>query len=254
MARTRTLAQLRADVCYRGDFVDGGSGGRHSSANLNRLINQAIQEFRRQVTEAGCDVYIAQSATTCGTSATPDASNWAPRDYLALPSDFYHLKGVDISLNGTTVAMMDFAQIERNIFKQIPSWLSNSGVGMPVMYKLGGFNAAGARVVKVIPSADSAYPCVIWYLPVPPDLAQDSDTFDGIAGYEDWIVNRAAAYALARDQASQPMYQALMLENAKLEQKMALEFATSNGVLHRVDTKALRNYLEQVSRGNFGFM
>lgn len=254
MARTRTLAQLRADVCDRADIVDGGSGGRHSSANLNRRINQAIQQFRRLVTESGSDTYITQVTATTSASSIPDASNWAPRDYLALPSDFYHLKGIDISINGTTVSMMDFNQFERNLFRQIPSWLTNAGVGFPVLYKLGGFNAAGSRVVKLIPAADAAYNAVIWYLPIPADLASDSDTFDGLAGYEEWVVYRAAADSLGRDQASQPAYAMCMGEMQKLENAMCFEFASANGAGRRTDTEALRNYLTQVSRGNFGMI
>ena len=238
----------------RADIVDGGTTGRHTTANINRRINQAVQAFRRMVTEAGADTYITQAPFTCSTSSTVDAANWAPRDYIALPSDFYHLKGIDISLNGTTVPMLDFDMLERNIFRQIPSWLSNSGVGMPVMYKLGGYNAAGSAVVKIIPSADTAYQGVIWYLPIAPELVNDSDTFDGIAGLEEWVVNRACMDTMLRDQASQPLYAALAAENAKLEADYTFQIASSGPPAHRVDSQALRNYLAQVTRGNFGFL
>lgn len=252
MSRTRTLAQLRADVCDRADITDGGTTGRHTTANLNRRINQAIQQYRRLITDCGVDTYIVPYATTTNTSATADANGWAPRDYLALPNDFYHLQGIDIQTGGTTVPMLDFMQLERNLFKIAPAWLASGGAGMPIFYKLGGFNAAGSRLVKIIPSADNSYNAVVWYLPVPADLVADGDTFDGLAGYEEWIVNRAAMDSLLRDGGQTvPVYAALAAENAKLEAEMVFTFATQAGAGRRVDSKALRNRMVQLSRGDW---
>jgi hypothetical protein len=254
MARTRTLAQLRADVCDRCSIVDGGTTGRHTTANLNRRINEAIQRFTRLVTESGNTIYVKQSPGTTSTSSTPDTTNWAPRDYIALPSDFYHLEGIDITVGSTTAPMMDYDQIERNMFRIAPSWLANGGIGTPVFYKLGGVNQAGSRLVRIIPGSDVVYSYVIWYLAVPPDLAADSDTFDGIAGYEEWIVNRAGMDSMLRDSTSEPLYQALALENAALEQKMTFEFASAQGAGRRVDTRALRERMIRMSRGDWRWM
>lgn len=251
MSRTRTLLQLRQDVCDRADITDGGTTGRHTTANLNRRINQAIQQYRRLVTDCGCTLFVKQTAGTTSTSSVVDTENWAPRDYIAMPADFYHLEGIDITLGETTVPMIDFMQLERNAFKMSPSWLASGGVGMPVFYKLGGVNQAGSRVAKIIPSAGSAYAYVLWYLPIPTDLAADGDTFDGIAGYEEWVVYRAVADSLFRDGTAQAAYQSCMMEMARLENKMAYEFANSAGPGRRVDTKSLRDRLLQVSFGDW---
>lgn len=251
MSRTITLGQLRAAVCARGDITDGGTTGRHTTAQLNGYINDAIQEFRRLVTDCGVTWYIKQVAVSTSTSATPDAANWAPRDYLAMPADFYHLEGIDITTGGTTAPMLDFVQYERDVFKLAPAWLSNGGMGMPILYKLGGYNAANALVAKIIPSADGVYSCVIWYLPIATDLVIDADTFDDIAGYDKWIITRAAMDTMTRDGASQPTYQALAAENARLEQAMRFQFASAAGPGHRTDTRALKARLVQLSRGDW---
>jgi len=251
MSRISTLAQLRDAVCTRADVVDGGTTGRHTTAALNRYINQAIQQFRRLVTDSGCTIYIASVQATTSTSSTPDANNWAPRDYLAMPSNFYHLEGIDIVTGGTTVPMLDFMMLERDLFKLAPAWLATGGAGMPIFYKLGGFNAAGDQVAKIIPSADSAYTCTIWYLPIATDLVGDSDPFNGLAGYEEWVVNRAAMDALLRDGAAGNSYTALAGENARLEHKMAFEFANAAGPGRRIDSKALRSRMIQLSRGDW---
>lgn len=250
MSRTRQLSDLRADVCLRADIVDGATGGRHPSTEINRYINQAIQRFRRLVTDCGNPYYRALSLATTSTDSTPDANNWAPRDYLALPTDFYHLIGIDITTNGTTVNMMPYAELERNMFKFAPAWLASGGVGMPVFFSLGGQNAAGARIVKIIPSASNAYPVQMWYLPIATDLVNDTDLFDGVAGYEDWVVNRAAMDALLRDN-NPGRYQLLAAENAALQQKMTLEFANTDGPGRRLDSKAIRQRLMWLSRGDW---
>lgn len=239
MARTRSLAQIRADVCYMADISDGGTTGRHTTANLNRRINEAVQQFTRLVTDAGSPTYLKQSVVNTSTSATVDANNWAPRDYLALPSDFYHLVGVDLTIGGSTISLQDFMTLDRNMFRDAPSWLTNNGVGRPDSYQLGGSNAAGSRILRIIPSADAVYSCVIWYLPAPADLVADGDTFDGIAGFEDWVVNRVVMDAMGRDSNATP-YQVAQTENAKLESDMAFQFAKAAGPGRKVDARLMR--------------
>lgn len=241
MARSRALADLRDDVCLAADVKDGGATGRHTTTAINRRINQAIQYFTRLVTEAGSDWYIAQVSGTTGTSATADSAGWAPRDYIPMPDDFYHLKGIDISNGSTTVSMRDFMELERNRSRDAPWWLniSNPGVGVPRYYKLGGLNQNSKRVAKVIPSSDGSYAYTVWYLPVPPDLVNDTDEFDFIAGYEDWVVNRAALDLLKRDGATQPTYATLAAENDKIEQEMRFNFACAQGAGRRVDSLLL---------------
>lgn len=250
MSRTRTLAQLRADVCDRADIKDGGTTGRHTSANLNRRINQAIQQYQRLVTECGSPVYLKQTATTTGTSSTVDANNWAPRDYLALPTDFYHLHGIDITLGGTTVSMTDFMSSERNMYRDAPTWLTSNGVGIPAYYQLSGYNAAGSQIVRVLPGANAAYACVIWYLPIATELSGDSDTFDGLAGYEEWVVYRAAMDSLVKDGTS-PAYQACAAEAQRLEAQMTAQFARNAGPGRRVDSRMTRQRLDRWTRGDW---
>lgn len=250
MARTRTLAQLRADVCDRADIVDGSTTGRHTTANLNRRINEAVQQFMRLVTRCGSPLYLKQSAVSTATSATVDAANWAPRDYLAMPSDFYHLVGIDVTDGQNTIPMQDFMTLERNLYRDMPSWLAGTLVGRPVAYQLGGTNAAGSRVAKIIPGADAVYACTLWYLPVVADMSGDSDTFDGIAGFEEWVVNRAVMDSLIRDRETSG-FQLAAAENVKLEKDMAWQFATMAGPGRKVDAYAQRRRTAFLARNGW---
>lgn len=245
MSRTRTLIQLRGDVCDRADVVEGS---RHTTAALNRRINQSIQRYQRLLADLGCPRALKYSPYTMSTSTTVGADNIAPNSYILLPSDYYHLVGIDVTFGSTTLALLPSEEFERNQFRDSPSWLAFSGLGMPVYYREGLALAAGAAV-RVFPSADQAYQMTVIYVPKATELVADGDTFDGIAGYEEWIVNRAALDCLAHDrQQDQPSYAGIMAENDQLQREMALQWASS---ARRVNTQAMRDRLSRYTRGDY---
>lgn len=260
MARTRTLIQLRADVCDRADIIEGD---RHPTAQLNRRINQAIQQFRRTVTECGCDYYLARIAMVTSASTTPNASGWAPCDYLPLPADFYHLVGIDMIPNngGNLITMQNFMRVQRNEFQEYSS--ETSGIhrtpGIPLLYRISGYlrnviTYDDTQIVQLIPRADAVYNCTIWYLPIAKDLTVDADPFDGVAGYEEWVVNLAALDSLKHDGlTNQALYGQIQNENEALKASMAQQFgATEGGAERRVDTYAMRRSLGRINRWRYG--
>jgi hypothetical protein len=254
MSRSSTLVNLRGYVCDRADIVEGS---RHPTATLNRRINQAIQRFRREVTECGCEYYLVRLPMQTSASTTANPSGWAPCDYLVLPNDFYHLSGIDIMAGGSTYAMMDFVRAERNQFQD---YLTEAGVsiirgsGLPIYYRISGqlrniISYDDSLIVQLIPRADAVYNVTLWYLAIPRDLVVDADTFDGIAGYEEWVVNRAALDSLMHDGVtSGPQYAAISQENAALEAKMKYEFSTTATPGRRVNTDWLRRKLQFANR------
>jgi hypothetical protein len=249
MARTRTLAQLRSDVCDRADVTDGGSGGRHTSARLNRYINQAIQRYVNLANQGGGEWFVKRSTVTGSASTTEDTAGWAPNQYIAMPSDFASLVGIDITVGSTTVPMMQFERVERDSFLDSPSWLASNGTGQPVYYRLGGTNQAGSKIAQVIPAADQAYTFEVWYIPAITDLSSDSDTFDGTAGYEEYVAIRAAVDCLINDgNTSTALYGALKMDLDEMEKEMRFKFASMGGAGRRVNTRAYRERLQSFAR------
>jgi len=115
VARTRSLLQLRSDVCIRADIVDGGATGRHPSAELNRFINQAIQKYITLVSGSGGQNYYSKrtGVLNMGTSTTVDAAGWAPYQYIPLPSDFFELIGIDLIYGSNVQTLVQFSNAER---------------------------------------------------------------------------------------------------------------------------------------------
>lgn len=245
MSRTRTLAQLRSDVCIRADIVDGGSTGRHPSAELNRFINQAIQRYITLVSSVGGQNWYSKRTglLSMGTSQTKDAAGWAPNMYVPLPSDFFELIGIDFTYGSSTWTLTQFSVAERNRFRSGPWWITSPSLGRPREYRIMGANAAGTQVAEVIPWSDGgAYQYEIRYIPEVADLSSDSDTFDGRAGFEEWIVNRAAMDALKKDASGATLYGIIAGENEQLEREMKQKFATMAEAGHRMDTESLRSW------------
>ena len=253
MARIRSLQQLRQDVCDKADIVDGGAGGRFPSARLNRYINQAIQKYVTIVTGAGGQEWYMQRTglQTMGTSEVVDASGWAPNAYVTLPTAFYQLIGIDIVIGGSTVSLLNFERAERNMFKDSPVWMQGNGKGQPMFYRIMGTNAAGAHIVEVVPAADAAYQYEVWYVPEIADLANDGDTFDGRAGFEEYVILEAALMCLTRDANVNAPYAAILAERDEMEAQMKFKFSTMAGPGRRINTEALRNRMMRFTRGHW---
>lgn len=255
MARTRTLGELRSDVCDRADVPDGLTTGRHTSDRLNRYINQAIQKYITTVTGAGGqDWYMKRTGLlTMATSQTRDANGWAPNMYVPLPSDFFELIGINLTIGSQTLPLLQFETIERNRFRDLPSWLNGNGLGQPMFYRIGGTDQAGNRVCELIPWADgSGYTYEILYIPEIADLVDDSDTFDGRAGFEEFVTNQAALNVLLNDGNTEtPLYLSIKADRDEMQAAMKYKFATMGGPGRRMDTGALRQRLSRWARGDW---
>lgn len=159
-----TLAQLRTRARERADMElgSGQSATDHFITNteLNSYINASIAELYDLLVKAYDADYYLTSSTVTGVASTLEYS---------LPNDFYKMKGLDRE-DGTPVKKFLFAK--RN----------NGGL----KYRL--------RSSKL---RFSDYPVVgevftLWYIPKPTELSADADTFDGINGWEEYVIVDAA--------------------------------------------------------------
>lgn len=172
MSRTRTLAQLRSDVENQSDIV--GASARYSPTLLNRLINQSIQRFRERVSIEGSTRYLTQTSGTL----TTGAASGLPFQVIELASaqpNCVRTFGVDLTINGQIVTLEHRPFEERTKFGNRPA--------VPIAWA-----PYGETKVAIMPPPVGSYPYTIWYLPLLPDLTADSDAWDGVAGWEDFIV------------------------------------------------------------------
>lgn len=187
--RTRTLTNLLADVRWQADQL--GATVRHDDSSLTRALNQSIQRFREWVSDNGFAYYLVPS--TPGSLPVGATSPYAfgQLDISAVTPAVVRIYGLDVTVNGEIISLDPVAFGERNSFQHF----EDSG-GIPVA-----FSMYSNTKIAILPPSQSAYQYVLWYLPVASDLSSGSDTFDGIAGWEEWLVWDMLIKIIVRDDA-----------------------------------------------------
>lgn len=160
----------------------------------NFFINQAYYELYDLLITVYEDYYVAPRLVFNTTGAQsydlPDGAN-----YTAAPA-FYKLFGVDCGLDTSTnafVTLKKFDFIERNRF--VYPQLTSNLLGMFSMrYRLVG------NKIMFIPVPSGAQYIGLWYFPRLTTLLQDTDVMDSISGWSQYIIARAAKYALDKEE------------------------------------------------------
>ncbi len=176
-----TLTQLRSQAR---DLADMQNNEFVSDSELNNYINFAIAELHDLLVESYGDEYFL-SYETGSTSA-----NTADYD---LPTDFYKLKGVDMRLNGQDwINIRKFNFNERNRHEDLGTF---SLLGLAsVRYRVMGSK------IKFSPIPDATIDYKIWYVPLATKLVDDSDEFDDINQYSDFVILSAAMKMLNKEE------------------------------------------------------
>jgi hypothetical protein len=249
-SRTRTLQQLLDGVSDRADVVvDASAGTRHSNEKVTLRLNRAIQKWKTLLSKAGDDTNLKSSRLTTSTSATRDANNFAPYQYVVEPTGCMVIRGMDVWTGNTPIAMMPIDELERNDRATLWPWLGGSGAqtGMPVFYRIGGTRASdGANLIQIFPFADAVYTIDVRYVPAHVDLDDSSDlstAVEFVCGGEDWVELDAAMETLRNDGlAGTPEYASMSVDKRMVERDMAFTIA-KRGPTRKVDTVARRRNL-----------
>jgi len=167
-----TLAQLKLRARERGDMVNSRF---ISDTELNSYINASVSELY--------DLLIASRGENYYISSHPITTSGGDDSY-PLPDDFLKLMGVDwILANGSSCDMKEFQWKERNLYTD-PAWF-NGNFGNS-RYQLRGDN------ITLSPTPTNSQQIKLWYIPKPLTLANDADVFNGINGWEEYVVIDAA--------------------------------------------------------------
>lgn len=128
----------------------------------------------------------------------------ADTETYSVPTPFYKLRGVDIregSGSGDWCEVRRYAWNERNV-----SDLDN--INDSVMYRLQGNN------IRLTPTPDGGRSVRVSYIPACTLLTGSNDSFDGVNGFEEYVVVDAAIKCVIKDEGD---------ASALMAQKMALE-------------------------------
>jgi hypothetical protein len=174
MARNASLGTIRNDVRAQSDGI--GNKLRHTDQALDRLINQGIQRFREKISIEGAAHYLVSTTVALAAGATSPYS-FASLSLANVSPGVVRVTGVDITVNGDVFSLL-----------HVPFNARNDYGGPQAKSQPQAWAQYGTRTLAILPAPDAAYSIVVWYLPILTDLVNDNDTFDGVAGWEDFIV------------------------------------------------------------------
>lgn len=182
MARTSTLSQLIAEVRNRGEFLIE----YFSDEELAGYINESIAELYDLIVSVCQDYYLSSASISvvAGTQA------------YSLPSDFYKLLGLDyVRSNSERVTLRRYMWAERND-RAAMSLSAPEGTRYRVM----------GSSLYLEPSPSWAGTLTLWYIPAPARLTIGTDTFDGISGWQEYVVLDACIKCAAKEESDTQVY------------------------------------------------
>lgn len=194
LGQMRLMAQQRADR-VNSNFV--------TMSEWNQYITQALYELYDLLIDCNQTYYVAPTAAFISNGSTylyplPDGiRNFTGPDgqsFVAPP--FYKMLGVDMGLsnaNNAWVTVSQFNFIDRNKFLYPNSASTIYGV-FNCQYRIMGNN------LEFIPVPSGNQPFRLWYIPRLNVPLKDSDLVDGISGWNEYVIVRAAKYALDKEE------------------------------------------------------
>lgn len=205
MARLVSLATLQTRVLQRAHLQTASNSKLAPRAELIDNINEGIAEFYDLVTSIQDQPYYKQSVAFSTTSGKDTYSIGAGQDVPI--TDFFKGCGVDIYFGQQIViSARPFMWSERNRYKFTSGWLYTQPVAYRFMGKNNLTSSAGNDSIQFIPLPSGQFQCTVHYYPTPPVLIQDgtngtgTDYFDGINGYEEYVVLSAAVKLLQKQE------------------------------------------------------
>lgn len=200
VAGTMSLGQIRLLSQQRADRVNSNFV---TLPEWNSFINLAADELYDLITTVFEDynMYEPVYFTTNGSSSSyplPDGITTFQNanGENIVPPPIYKLSGIDLGLNNApngfvTVSKYNFIDRNRHVFPNTASTIY--GV-FGLQYRFIG------NTIRFIPQPSSSQPIGVWFIPRRTQLLQDTDLTDGYNGWNQYIIIRAAKYALDKEE------------------------------------------------------
>ena len=202
-----TLAQLRTEARQRADMENSEFV---SDSELNGYINNSISELHDLLIQTyDGDYYVSEATFTTSGSADSYALS-----SIITSGDFYKLRGVDAKLNGTewrTLKPFSFNERNRNNYVYTDFGIAE------VRYRLVGSN------LRFTPVPDNNIYVKVWYIPVAQTLVNDSDSYDDLNNFSEYVILDVAIKMLDKEESD-----TTKLEAKKLQLMRRIEGAAGN--------------------------
>jgi len=179
MSRPRTLTNLIADVRTRTQTENMSTA--YADSVITEWLNQAWAElYEKLVTAKGADFYEKYS---------PPIVTLANTAMYDLPGDFYQLLAVEAYINGQPYWLRSFTRAERAVLANTNIFTDRD----PLAYKIRGSQ------IEFRPIPPAGTNIVMYYVPAPARMIAGGDSIDGVAGWEQYIIDSAGLQIAQRE-------------------------------------------------------
>jgi hypothetical protein len=226
MARTQSRLQL-ALAARR--MADHENSQFVADAEVNVWIDQRLAQLYDLLVGLDSDRYVVEDTVTTTSSADPP---WT----VLLPENFYILRGVDLVRGRQRIPLQQYALQERLVDGSDGGWPYVDCTAL--RYRVASNALDGSEAALHFDRNPGNSTLVVYYVPNPPRLEEDSSEIDGFAGWEEWIVRKVAIDILNKEESDTS---ALERQCAELEQRIKRMAAMRDtGAAYRVAD--VRNY------------
>lgn len=245
MSSPVSLLTLRTKVRELADLGPDATTGRYPNARLNAYINDAWQIMREHAIANGNGLQFLKQTTPANMTVGAINAN-SLFGSIPLPADCVTVNGIDVRFSTTDIRPLE--AVSWNDRNQWPDLFGNN-LGRPVgfcLYNTGleTTTTVSLGAIAIMPAPDNTYSYTIWYTPTFIAKVNDTDVFDGIAGWQQWVIADAALKSLTGDNDSSAAVGALNQMKAEAEAIITKRANT----LQRVGPSRRRPVREQSNR------
>lgn len=191
-----TLSSLIAEVQKRADIQNATTF--IPTADITEYVNRGISRVHGLLAKSG-EPYYRSSASWSTTSGQQQyyttSAVGVPSGTNVLPTDIFLVEALDAQVQGTRFLNCERFQFERrNDFQQPGPW-------EPLTTFLYDFRGSGASAsIFLQPPPTGAQAMLLWYFPVPPQLAANGDTWDSANRWDAYVIDWAARLCAEKDE------------------------------------------------------
>jgi len=155
-----------------------------SNTILNEWINESIQDFRIELSNADVEYHLTNTSGTLTTGVVSGTAHGS----LPLPDSAFAVYALDLTVDGQIVNVPPMSFADRNDHQSgttktgVPAGFHITSVGQEST------TTVGNGTILLSPAPDAAYPYRLYYLPVWVDLSDDTHVFNTIGGGDRWVV------------------------------------------------------------------
>lgn len=219
MAVNVSLLQLRTEILAR---VDDSASGFFSASDVNTQINRSGRQLvSKLASQSGVRHKVCRGTfnTVAGTMryTWPTTDTWTGDTSLSL----IQLLGVTLEFGtGQRQRVGRMAWNNREFYTNItPSW----EFGAPIAYEY------SPAALMFFPTPNRVVPVEVLFVPAWVDLTADGDTYNGITGFDTWLVCNVCAQLAAKESDTEQMQFYMNEREAVWADMLALATTTDEG-------------------------